>query len=73
MSALLFFIETMIYSNPCPKWSEDPNQTPLSATSDLGVHCLPKSILWILGKMGSLRDIDILTQKSMNNIGPREK
>ena len=26
--------------------SVDPNQTPRSAASDLGLHCLPMSILW---------------------------
>ena len=24
----------------------DPDQTPHSAASDLGLHCLPKSLLW---------------------------
>ena len=26
--------------------SEDPDQTPRSAASDLGLHCLPMSLLW---------------------------
>ena len=26
--------------------SVDPDQTPHSATSDLGLHCLPMSLLW---------------------------
>ena len=26
--------------------SVDPDQTPRSAASDLGVHCLPMSLLW---------------------------
>ena len=26
--------------------SEDPDQTPRSAASDLGLHCLPVSLLW---------------------------
>ena len=26
--------------------SEDPDQTPLSAASDLGMHCLPMSQKW---------------------------
>ena len=26
--------------------SEDPDQTPCSAAFDLGLHCLPMSILW---------------------------
>ena len=26
--------------------SVDPDQTPSSATSDLGLHCLPMSFLW---------------------------
>ena len=26
--------------------SEDPDQTPRSAASDLGLHCLPMSFLW---------------------------
>ena len=25
---------------------EDPGQTPCSVTSDLGLHCLPKALLW---------------------------
>ena len=27
----------------------DPNQTPRSAASDLGLHCLPMSLLWDAG------------------------
>ena len=27
--------------------SEDPDQTPLSAVSDLGLHCLPITLLWV--------------------------
>ena len=26
--------------------SEDPDQTPRTAASDLGLHCLPMSLLW---------------------------
>ena len=26
--------------------SEDPDQTPRYAASDLGIHCLPMSLLW---------------------------
>ena len=26
--------------------SEDPDQTPHSVSSDLGLHCLPMSLLW---------------------------
>ena len=27
--------------------SEDPDQTPHSAASDLGLHCLPSTLLWV--------------------------
>ena len=27
--------------------SEDPDQTPHSAASDLGLHCLPITLLWV--------------------------
>ena len=32
--------------------SVDPDQTPHSAASDLGLHCLPMSLLWNLGING---------------------
>ena len=27
--------------------SEDPDQMPHSAASDLGLHCLPNTLLWV--------------------------
>ena len=30
----------------CNANSVDPDQTPRSAASDLGLHCLPMSLLW---------------------------
>ena len=36
------FIEISVNAN-----SVDPDQTPRSAASDLGLHCLPISILWL--------------------------
>ena len=42
----LVFIITMVYRNSCTYAnSVDPDQTPLSAASDLGLHCLPMSLL----------------------------
>ena len=39
---LSYFIEIPAFSAN----SVDPDQTPRSAASDLGQHCLPMSILW---------------------------
>ena len=44
---------TMFYSNTCSNAnSVDPDQTPHSVASDLGLHCLPMSIFKTPGKMG---------------------
>ena len=39
--------------------SVDPDQTPHSATSDLGLHCLPKSHLWEATLNGLKPDISL--------------
>ena len=40
------FIVTMFYSNSVINANRvEPNQTPRSAASDMGLHCLPVSIL----------------------------
>ena len=40
--ALPYFIDIpVVYAN-----GVDPDQTPQNAASDLGLHCLPVSILW---------------------------
>ena len=41
------FIIIMFYKNPVINASNaDPDQTPHSAASDLGLHCLQMSLLW---------------------------
>ena len=47
MGVWLISIITMFYRIPVfDANSEDPDQTPRSAASDLGRHCLPMSLLW---------------------------
>ena len=44
-SVCIIFIITAFHGNPCIYAnSGDPNQTPRSAASVLGLHCLPKSL-----------------------------
>ena len=38
---ILFFLYTILYAN-----SVDSDQTPRSAASNLGLHCLPFFVLW---------------------------
>ena len=42
----LVCIITIFYRNVFKANSVDPDQTPRSAASDLGIHCLPMSLLW---------------------------
>ena len=42
LSVLSFIIEIPVFNAN----SVDPDQTPRSAASDLGLHCLPMSLLW---------------------------
>ena len=42
----LVFNISMFYRNFCKANSVGPDQTPRSAASDLGLHCLPMSLLW---------------------------
>ena len=46
MCVWLDFIITMIEIPVSTANSVDPDQTPRSAASDLGLHCLPISLLW---------------------------
>ena len=52
------FIITMFYRNSCNSNSADPDQMPHSAASDLGLHCLPITLLgvsrlkWVTLKQG---------------------
>ena len=43
---LIFLSHCFIYIPVINATSVDPHQTPLSAASDLGLHCLPMSHLW---------------------------
>ena len=39
--------------------SEDPDQTPRSAATDLGLHCLPLSLLWDANSLSVICDNDL--------------
>ena len=43
---LVSFISSMFHNNIFDANNVDPDQTPRSAVSDLGQHCLPLSLLW---------------------------
>ena len=43
---LVSFISSMFHNNVFNANSVDPDQMPHSAVSDLGLHCLPLSLLW---------------------------
>ena len=43
---VVFFIITCLKKTAFNANSVDPDQTPRSAASDLGLHCLPISLLW---------------------------
>ena len=45
----LISIITIFDRNSCIKCSVNPDQTPRSAASDLGLHCLPMSLKWDAG------------------------
>ena len=42
ISLILCFVESPLFNAN----SVDPDQTPRSAASDLGLYCLPLSLLW---------------------------
>ena len=56
----MFYIEIPVFNAN----SLDPNQTPRSAASDLGLHCLPMSLLsdtrykWVKGTTYGLRKVN---------------
>ena len=37
--------------------SEDPDQTPRSVASDLGLHCLPVTLLWVPDYNGLIKQM----------------
>ena len=43
---LLLHVPCFIETHVCNANSVDPDQTPRSAASDLGLYCLPMSLLW---------------------------
>ena len=46
VSGLLFHFYSIVNRYSCLANSEDPDQTPRSGASDLGLHCLPMSHKW---------------------------
>ena len=46
VSGLLFLLLLLVENSAFNANSADPDQTPHSVASDLGLHCLPMSPLW---------------------------
>ena len=57
--------------------SGDPDQMPPSAASDLGLHCLPSTLLWLpttilawSDHVTSLVDLETVFTLSIQTVGP---
>ena len=58
VSGILFHFSFILNRNSCKQTSVDPDQTPHSVASDLGLHCLPRS---------QKRDARLIWEKDSNS------